>query len=156
VFFLNLKQLKTFKSPSTVLDRKPAQGYSPRDVETCHARLAETATRPRPGGLTQRGKRPVWPAATRARRARAGVVTTRRPRVGRRSGALADGSTMARRWQGVAEDLEGATGEVPGKEESRCALEWCADGEAAQTALGGGVAPVVIDERGEVLQLEGG
>jgi hypothetical protein len=37
--------------------------------------------------------------------------------------------------------------------EGRGALERCADGEAAFN--GGGVAPVVVDERGEVLQLEG-
>jgi hypothetical protein len=39
--------------------------------------------------------------------------------------------------------------------EGRGAPERCADGEAAQTASGGRVAPVVVDERGEVLQLEG-
>jgi hypothetical protein len=38
-------------------------------------------------------------------------------RVGRRGGVLADGSAMARLRQGVAGDLEGATGKVPGKEE---------------------------------------
>jgi hypothetical protein len=48
----------------------------------CHVWLDETAARPRPGGLAQRGKRPAWPAATHARRVRAGVVTTRRPHVG--------------------------------------------------------------------------
>jgi hypothetical protein len=30
---------------------------------------------------------------------------------------LAGGSAVARRWQGVARDLEGVTGKVPGKEE---------------------------------------
>jgi hypothetical protein len=59
----------------------------------------------------------VRPSATRARRACAGVVTTHRLRVGRRGGVLADGSAMARQRQGVAGDLKGATGKVPGKEE---------------------------------------
>jgi hypothetical protein len=40
--------------------------------------------------------------------------------------------------------------------ECRGALERCDDGEVAQVASGGGgVAPVVVDERGEVLQLKG-
>jgi hypothetical protein len=30
---------------------------------------------------------------------------------------LTSGSAVARRWQGVVEDLEGVTGKVPGKEE---------------------------------------
>jgi hypothetical protein len=66
----------------------------------------------------------------------------------------------ARRWQDVTGDLEGAKGEVPSKEEGA---------EAHQSGVptmrrrkrrrvaafnGGGVASVVIDERGEVLQLE--
>jgi hypothetical protein len=50
-------------------------------------------------------------------RARAGAVTTRRPRVGRRGGVLTGGSAVARRWQDVTGDLEGVTGKVPGKEE---------------------------------------
>jgi hypothetical protein len=68
---------------------------------------------------------------------------------------------VPRRRQGVAGDLEGGTGEVPGKEEGA---------EAHQSGVpmvrrrkryraaafnGGGVAPVVVDERGGVLQLEG-
>jgi hypothetical protein len=96
-----------------------------------------------------------------ARRARAVVVTTRRPRVGRRGGALAGDSAVARRRQGVVRDLEGATGKVPGKEEGAEAhqsgvltVRRCKRCRA--TAFnGGGVAPVVVDERGGVLQLEG-
>jgi hypothetical protein len=57
---------------------------------------------------------------------------------------LTGGSAVVQRRQGV----------VGG--ESRIAPERRADGEAAQMASGGGrVAPVVVDEHGEVLQLEG-
>jgi hypothetical protein len=72
---------------------------------------------------------------------------------------LTSGSAVAHRQQGVAGDLEAATGEVPGKEEGA---------EAHRSGVptvrrrkrhwvvafnGGGVAPVVVDERGEDLQL---
>jgi hypothetical protein len=70
------------------------------------------------------GPRPGSPAqpsgATGLRgvlRACAGAVTTRRPRAGRRGGVLTGGLAVAQRRQGVAEDLEGVTGKVPGKEE---------------------------------------
>jgi hypothetical protein len=78
-----------------------------------------------------------------------------------RDGALTGGSAVAHRQQGVAGDLEAATGEVPGKEEGA---------EAHRSGVptvrrrkrrwvvafnGGGVAPVVVDEHGEDLQLEG-
>jgi hypothetical protein len=68
---------------------------------------------------------------------------------------------VARRWQGVAGDLEGATGEVSGKEEGAEAhwngVPMVRRRKQRRVAAfnGGGVAPVVIDERGEVLQLEG-
>jgi hypothetical protein len=39
--------------------------------------------------------------------------------------------------------------------EGRGAPEWWVNGEAVQTESGGGVAPVVVDEGGWVLQLEG-
>jgi hypothetical protein len=65
-----------------------------------------------------------------------------------------------RRWQGVAGDLEGATGRVPGKEERVGAhrnggstvrqRKW----RRAAVFNGGGVAPVVVDKGGWVLQLE--
>jgi hypothetical protein len=78
-----------------------------------------------------------------------------------RDDALTSGSAVAHRQQGVAGDLEAATGEVPGKEEGA---------EAHRSGVptvrrrkrrwvvafnGGGVAPVVVDEHGEDLQLEG-
>jgi hypothetical protein len=82
-----------------------------------------------------------------------------RARVGRRGGMLAGGSAVARRRQGVARDLEGVTGKVPGKEEragahrnggSTARLE-----ESSETAAfaGGEGAPVVVVECDEVLQL---
>jgi hypothetical protein len=83
------------------------------------------------------------------------------PRAGRRGGTLTDGLAVAQRWQDVAGDLEGATGEVPGKEERVGAHQ---NGgptvrrrkrRRAVVFNGGGVAPVVIDECGFVLQLEG-
>jgi hypothetical protein len=63
--------------------------------------------------------------------------------------------------QGVAGDLEGATGEVPGKEEGAGAHR--SSGPTARRPKrrrtvvfnGGGEAPVVVDEGGWVLQLEG-
>jgi hypothetical protein len=68
---------------------------------------------------------------------------------------------VARRRQGVAGDFEGGTGEVPGKEERAGAhqngmptVRWRKRRRAA-VVNGGGVAPVVVDEHGEVLQLEG-
>jgi hypothetical protein len=90
-------------------------------------------------------------------RARAGAVTTRRPRAGRRGGALAGGTTLARQWQGVTEDLERATGEVPGKKERAGAHR--NGGSTARRRKrrrmvvfnSGGVAPVVVDEGGWVL-----
>jgi hypothetical protein len=91
----------------------------------------------------------------------AGVVTTRRPRTGRHGGALAGDSAVASQWQGVARDLEGGTREVPGKDEGAGAHQsggptvtqhkWC----RAAVFDGVGLAPVVVDEGGWVLQLEG-
>jgi hypothetical protein len=62
---------------------------------------------------------------------------------------------VARRRRGVTGDLEGDTGEMPGKEERPGAVRRRKRHRAA-AFNGGGVAPVVVDERGEVLQLEGG
>jgi hypothetical protein len=68
---------------------------------------------------------------------------------------------VARRWQSVAGDLEGATWEVPGKEEGveahRSGVSMVRRCKRCRVVAlnGGGVAPVVIDECGEVLQLEG-
>jgi hypothetical protein len=106
----------------------------------CYARSAGKSAGPWPGSPAQRGKWPARPAATCA---------------------LAGGSAAASRWQGVAIDLEGGTGEVPGKEERTGAhrngvptVRRCKRCRAA-AFNGGGVAPVVVDERGEVMQLEG-
>jgi hypothetical protein len=67
----------------------------------------------------------------------------------------------ARRRQGVAGDLEGATGEVPGKEERAGAhrngvpmVRWRKQRRAA-VFNGGRVASVVVDEGGWVLPLVG-
>jgi hypothetical protein len=92
------------------------------------------------------GKRPARPAATRARRAR-------------RRGHHAQTARGTARWraprrQGVAGDLEGGTGEVSGKEETSGAhqngvstVRRCKRRRAA-AFNGGGVAPVVVEERG--------
>jgi hypothetical protein len=104
-------------------------------------RSAETPAGPRPGGLAQPSgeKRHARPALKRTQSARA----------------------VARWWQGVARDIEGATREVPGKEERARAhrngvptVRRCKRCRAAMIN-GGGIAPVVVNERGEVLQLEG-
>jgi hypothetical protein len=72
------------------------------------------------------------------------------PSTGRRGGVLTGGSVVARRQQGVAGDLEGATGKVPGKEERVGAHQ---NGGStvrqrkrhrAAVFIGGGVAPVVV------------
>jgi hypothetical protein len=68
---------------------------------------------------------------------------------------------VAHRQQGVARDLEVATGEVPGKEEGaeahRSGVSTVRRRKRRRVAAfnGGGVAPVVIDECGEDLELEG-
>jgi hypothetical protein len=83
------------------------------------------------------------------------------PRAGRRSGVLTSGSAVASRWQGVAGGLEGAIGEVPGKEEragthqNGGSMVRRRKRRRAAVFNSGGVAPVVIDECGWVLQLEG-
>jgi hypothetical protein len=79
------------------------------------------------------------------------------PRAGRRGGVLAGGSAVARRWQGVAGDLEGAMGKVPSKEERTGAHRnsglTVRRHKRRQAAVfnGGGAAPVVVDMRGGVL-----
>jgi hypothetical protein len=79
----------------------------------------------------------------------------------RDGGAPTGGSAMARRRQGVARDLEGTTGEVPGKEEGAGAhrnggsMVRQRKRRRAVVFNDDGVAPVVVDEGGWVLQLEG-
>jgi hypothetical protein len=93
--------------------------------------------------VAQLGKWPAWPEATRARRTRA------------------SDSAAASRRQGVAGDLEGSTGEAPGKEERAGVHQ--NDGSTAMQCKrhraaafnGDRVAPVVVDEGGWVLRLEG-
>jgi hypothetical protein len=72
------------------------------------------------------------------------------------------GSAVARRRQGVAEDLEGVTGKVPGKEERAGAhgnggstVRQCKQ-RRATTFISGEGAPVVASGCDEVLQLERG
>jgi hypothetical protein len=94
-------------------------------------------------------------------RVRASVVTTRRPRVGQRGGVLTGGSVVAHRWQGIADEHRWGPGVASGKEERTGAHR--NGGSTARRRKrhraavfnGGGVAPVVIDEGGWVLQLEG-
>jgi hypothetical protein len=72
---------------------------------------------------------------------------------------LTGGSAVARRWQGVAGDLEGVTGKVPGKEERAGAhrnggstVGRCKPRRAAAFIDGEG-APVIVGGGDEVLQL---
>jgi hypothetical protein len=72
---------------------------------------------------------------------------------------LTGDSTVARRWQGVAGDLKGATGKVPGKEERagahRNGGSTVRREESSETAVftGGEGALVDVVECDEVLQL---
>jgi hypothetical protein len=87
------------------------------------------------------------------------AVTSRRPRAGRHGGVLTGGSAVARWRQGVAGDLEGVTGKVPGKEERTGAhrnggstVRRCQRRRAVVFISGEG-APVVAGGGDEVLQL---
>jgi hypothetical protein len=111
----------------------------------CHARSVE-----RPAG--------PWPSSPAEQTACAACCNARVPRAGRRSGILAGGSTVARQRQDVAGDLEGATGRVPSKEE-RAGAHWNGGSTVkwrkrrrAAVSNGSGVASVVVDMRGGVLQ----
>jgi hypothetical protein len=73
-------------------------------------------------------------------RARAGAVTRRRPRAGRRGGVLTGGSAVARRRQGVAGEHRRGRATVGQREVA-----------GAAAFNGGRVAPVVVDEGGWVL-----
>jgi hypothetical protein len=87
------------------------------------------------------------------------AVTTRRPRAGWRGGVLAGCSAVARRQQGVAGDLEGVTGKVPGKQEGAGAHRNGGstvrrEESSVMVAFASGEgAPVVMVECDEVLQL---
>jgi hypothetical protein len=81
----------------TVSGRKPARGYS-----------ARPAGRPA-------GPRPVQPWRRPMHCTCAGVVTVRRPRLGRRGGALAGGLAAASRWQVSWLGHHRHTADVPGK-----------------------------------------
>jgi hypothetical protein len=99
-------------------------------------------------------------SSARTGRARS-VVTARSPRAGHHGGALASVSVTANRRQRAVGELVGATGWTPGTEEGarvhqkggltarRCKRR------RAVVFNGGGVAPVVVDECGEVLHVEG-
>jgi hypothetical protein len=96
----------------------------------------------------------------RAPRAR-GVVTVRGLRMWWHGGALVGGSAVAQRQQGVADDHRWGLEEAPGKKigdgAHRDVRATVGRREAASVAVfnGGGVASVVVDVRGGVLQLEG-
>jgi hypothetical protein len=92
-------------------------------------------------------------------RVRAARAPAWSPHMGRRGGVLAGGSAVARRWQGVAGDLEGVTEKVPGKEErtgahrnGRSTVRRCQRRRAA-AFVGGEGFPVVTGGGDEVLQL---
>jgi hypothetical protein len=88
-------------------------------------------------------------------------VSTWSPRADRTQDGAVARSPVARRRQGDVGDLEGTTGEVSGKEEGaeahRSGVPTVRRRKRHRAAVfnGGGVAPVVVDERGGVLQLEG-
>jgi hypothetical protein len=140
LLFKTIRKMVKFSWHSTGL--KPARGYSPRGATACHARSAEKPTGPRPDSPAQRGKQPA-----------------RSPRANRAQGGAVACSPAARRRQGVAGDLEGGTGKVPGKEE-RAGAHWNGGSTARREESSGTAAftdgegaPVVVVECDEVLQL---
>jgi hypothetical protein len=96
----------------------------------------------------------AWRLGPAGRTAYAAHGNVHAPHAGRCGGALAGGSAVASRRQGVAGDIEGATGEVPGKEEGagahRSGGSMARRRKRRRAAVfnGGGVAPVVVDEGG--------
>jgi hypothetical protein len=119
-------------------------------VVAYHARPTERLAGPRPGG----------PIQSRSGLRAGGVVIARNPHAGRLSGALADGPVVASRQQGVAGELVVTTGKVSGNESGGGAHRGRQSTARQRGQLGTAtfrwrVAPMIIDECGEVLQLEG-
>jgi hypothetical protein len=82
------------------------------------------------------------------------------PRAGRCGGTLAEGPVVAIRWQGVTDELVGTTGTAPGNESGGGARRGRRStarrrGRLGTVAFQWRVALAIIDECGEVLQLEG-
>jgi hypothetical protein len=80
-------------------------------------------------------ERPTWPR----RCARAGRAGAWSPREGRHSGAVAEGPVVASRRQGVADELVGTTGRVPGNRSGgnvgrRAAHRWAEFGRCGRGA----------------------
>jgi hypothetical protein len=144
------------------MNKSPAQ-YStetgPRLQPTGHSGLLHTvgqnsheaaAWRLSPAGKTARGNA----CAPRAR----GEVTAHVRRVRWRGGALDGGAVGAGRRQGAAGEHRWVPGEAPGKksgdEAHRGGRATVGRRKTVGAAVfnGGGVAPVVVDVRGEVLQ----
>jgi hypothetical protein len=122
-------------------------------VAACHARSAERRL-----GHGQAAQ----PRGARACCARAACASARSPHAGRRGGALAGGSAVARGRQGAAGGLEGVMGKAPGMEEgtgahrnSGSTVRRCQRRQAA-AFVGGEGSPVVAGVAEEVLQLERG
>jgi hypothetical protein len=118
-----------------------------------HARPTERLAGPRPGGPIQ--SRSGLRAPVRA----GGVVTACNPHTGRLSGALTDGPLVASRQHGVAGELVVTTGRVPGNESGGGAHRGRQSTARQRGQLGTAmfrwrVAPTIVDECGEVLQLE--
>jgi hypothetical protein len=90
-------------------------------------------------------------------RAHAAHAPARSPRADRVWNSIVACSPAARWWQGLAGDLEGATGEVLGKEERagahRNGVPMVRRRKRRRAAVfnDGGVAPVVVDKGGWVL-----
>jgi hypothetical protein len=98
--------------------KSPAQYQTRNRPEATAHRARRPAIRGRPKSWLSHGLAAQPSEANGLRgplqHARAGAVTTRRPRAGWHGGVLTGGSAVAQRRQGVAGDLEGATGKVPG------------------------------------------
>jgi hypothetical protein len=138
--------------------KSPAQYQTRNRPEATAHGARRPAIRGRPKSWLSHGLQPS-PARQTACAARCNTrAPVRSPRAGWRGGVLTGGSAVAQRRQGVVGDLEGATGKVLGKEEREGAHQ---NGGStvrrrklrrAAVFNGGGVAPVVADVHGGVLQ----